>query len=60
MITHAASPKTFLYCFIEPPRLGTLFLWKWRAGVEEGGRAKRGEKVSGGHFFSPGETPSVS
>ena len=25
MITHAASPKTFLYCFIEPPRLAGLF-----------------------------------
>ena len=30
------------------------------AGLEEGGLAVRqGKKVSGGHFFSPGESPSI-
>ena len=29
----------------------------WIMGFEKGGRAKRGKKVSGGHFFSPGENP---
>ena len=29
-------------------------------GFEEGGRAKRGKKVSGGHFFSPGENPCAT
>ena len=27
-------------------------------GFEEGGLAQRGKKVSGGHFFSPGENPA--
>ena len=36
-----------------------FFLWnEW--GFEEVGRAQRGNKVSGGHFISPGENPKVS
>ena len=26
-------------------------------GLEKGGLAKQGKKVSGGHFFSPGKSP---
>ena len=29
-------------------------------GTRKDGRAKRGKKVSGGHFFSPWESPSAS
>lgn len=36
MITHAAFPKTLLYCFIGPPRRGTLFLMGWESVRMEG------------------------
>ena len=31
-----------------------------RTRIEEAGLAKRGKKVSGGHFFRPGEIPSAA
>jgi len=40
--------------------LWAVFFVVREMGLEEGGRGKRGKKVSGGHFFSPGESPSKS
>ena len=42
-----------------PPLLRRGFFMGMDVGFEEGGLAKRGKKVSGGHFFSPGENPLV-
>ena len=38
---------------------GLVFFW-CKLGLEEGGLALgQGKKVSGGHFFSPGESPLI-
>ncbi len=38
--------------------LGVVFFLV-RTGIEEAGTAEQGKKVSGGHFFRPGEIPFV-
>jgi hypothetical protein len=38
--------------------VGCFFSIEW--GFEEGGLAQQGKKVSGGHFFSPGENPLIA
>ena len=38
--------------------VSSLFIWVFGVmGLEEGGRDLSRQKVSGGHFFSPGENP---
>ena len=36
----------------------SFFIW-WM-GLEDGGFAKQGKQVSGGHLFSTGESPFIS
>jgi len=44
---------------LAPPKaaLWAVFFVVREMGLEEGDRAKRGKKVSGGHFFSRGRVP---